>query len=83
MDVDIAVSLVREALSTALMVSAPILIVGLLIGLTVSIFQAVTQIQEQTLSFVPKILGMALAAMVIIPWAGSKVLEFAARMFAP
>ncbi len=83
MDIDLAVGLVRDTLMITLMVSAPILVVGLLIGLLVSVFQAVTQIQEQTLSFVPKILGMALAAMVVLPWAGAKLLEFASRMFAP
>ena len=83
MDMDVAVTMVRETLMTALMVSAPILMVGLLIGLLVSIFQAVTQIQEQTLSFVPKILGMAVIAMVLLPWIGTKLMEFAVHMFAP
>lgn len=83
MEVDQAVNIVRQALFTALMISAPILAVGLVIGLTVSLFQAVTQIQEQTLSFVPKIIGMVLAAAAIIPWVGMRLLTFAERMFAP
>ena len=83
MEVDQAVNIVRQALFTALMISAPILAVGLVIGLTVSLFQAVTQIQEQTLSFVPKIIGMVLAAAAIIPWVGMRLLTFAEKMFAP
>ncbi len=78
---DQAVDVVRESLMTALMVAAPILGIGLVIGLAVSIFQAVTQIQEQTLSFVPKIVAMAVVAMVIVPWAYVKIAEFAVRMF--
>ena len=78
---DQAVDVVRESLMTALMVAAPILGIGLVIGLAVSIFQAVTQIQEQTLSFVPKIVAMAIVAMVIVPWAYVKIAEFAVRMF--
>jgi flagellar biosynthetic protein FliQ len=78
---DQAVDVVRESLLTALMVAAPILGIGLVIGLAVSIFQAVTQIQEQTLSFVPKIVAMAIVAMVIVPWAYVKIAEFAVRMF--
>jgi flagellar biosynthetic protein FliQ len=83
MDVDQAVSLVREALTVALMMSVPILGVGLLIGLSVSLFQAVTQIQEQTLTFVPKILGMGIMAIAIVPWVGERLIEFTQRMFAP
>jgi flagellar biosynthetic protein FliQ len=80
---DQAIHIVRESLMVALMISTPILGVGLAVGLVVSIFQAVTQIQEQTLSFVPKIMGMALVAILIVPWAYVKMAEFATRMFAP
>ena len=83
MDIDLAVTMIREALTLAMMVSAPILVVGLLIGLSVSVFQAVTQIQEQTLSFVPKILAMVITTMLVVPWVGAKLLEFATRMFSP
>ena len=83
MNVNQAVDVVRETLTLALMLSGPILAVGLVIGLIVSLFQAVTQIQEQTLAFVPKIVGMAIALVVLIPWIGTKLLEFSARMFAP
>ncbi len=80
---DQAVDIVRQALMTGLLIAAPILGVGLAIGLVISILQAVTQIQEQTLTFVPKIAAMAGAAIVIIPWAYVKMAEFAGQMFAP
>jgi flagellar biosynthetic protein FliQ len=83
MNLDQAVEIVRDAMMVALVVSAPILAVGLLVGLAVSIMQAVTQIQEQTLSFIPKILAMAITAIAIIPWAGIKLIEFSQRMFNP
>ena len=83
MTVDQAIDIVRQALIVALMISGPILVVGLTIGLIVSVFQAVTQIQEQTLTFVPKIVGMAVVAIAIVPWAYVKIAEFATQMFAP
>jgi len=81
MTVDQAMELVGYALTITLLISAPILTVGLVIGLVVSIFQAVTQIQEQTLSFVPKIVGMAITAIAIVPWVYFKIAEFAKEMF--
>jgi len=83
MSFDQAMSVLREAMFVTLMISGPILAVGLLIGLLVSLFQAVTQIQEQTLTFVPKIVGMALTVIVIAPWLGIKIVEFSERMFNP
>ncbi len=80
---DQATEIVREAMLVTLMISGPILAVGLVIGLLVSLFQAVTQIQEQTLSFVPKIVAMAATMMVIVPWMGIKLMEFSHKMFAP
>ncbi len=80
---DQAVDIVRHALTVGLMIAAPILGIGLVIGLIISILQAVTQIQEQTLTFVPKIVAMAGAVIVIIPWAYVKMAEFAGMMFAP
>ena len=60
-----ALDIVREAFTLMLLISAPILAVGLVVGLVVSILQAVTQIQEQTLVFVPKILAMVAATVVV------------------
>jgi flagellar biosynthetic protein FliQ len=81
MRTEFAIDLVREALTLMLALSLPILMAALIIGLVVSILQAVTQIQEQTLSFVPKIVGMGLTAVLVFPWMAKKILEFAARMF--
>ena len=72
---------IRLALMYTLLLSAPILGAGLLVGLLVSLIQAVTQIQEQTLTFVPKIIGMGVVAVVATPWVGKLILEFAERMF--
>ena len=76
-----AIDLVREALMMMLALSFPILLAALVIGLVVSILQAVTQVQEQTLSFVPKIVGMGITAIFVFPWAAKKIVDFAVRMF--
>ena len=78
---DVAVQIVRDALLWAMILSSPILAAGLIIGLVVSILQAVTQIQEQTLSFVPKIIGMATVAIALTPWMVDKMLEYSEKMF--
>lgn len=68
MNVDIVVDIMREALFLVLKIAAPPLIVSLVIGLIVSVFQTVTSIQEQTLTFVPKMVGMFLTLMLIGHW---------------
>ncbi len=78
---DQAVDLVRHTLILALIVSAPMLLIGLLVGTAVSLFQAVTQIQEQTLSFIPKIAAMVAAAVLLMPWVAQRLLEYSAAMF--
>ena len=81
MSVDQASDLIRETLLVALLISAPLLLVGLVVGLVVSILQAVTQIQEQTLVFVPKIAAMIATAIIIAPWLASHLMSFASAMF--
>ena len=76
MNPDIAVSLVSKGLELALVISAPVLIAGLAVGLLVSIFQAVTQIQEMTLSFIPKIIVMVVLIGVTFPWMLSTLMEY-------
>ncbi len=76
-----AMELCRNALWMAMMSSAPILVLGLLVGLAIALFQAVTQLQEQTLTFVPKIAAMMVAAAVFIPWIAENLLEYTKRMF--
>jgi len=80
MFVDVGIELIRTSLLTALFIAAPILIAGLVIGLIVSIFQTVTQIQEQTLTFVPKIGGMILVAVLLIPWILDRMIAYAQTM---
>lgn len=58
----------REAITTLLLVSSPLMLVGLLVGVVISLFQALTQIQEMTLVFVPKILAIFLAMLVVLPF---------------
>lgn len=74
------VELVRDTLLIALKIAAPILLAGVVVGLIISIFQAVTSIQEQTLTFVPKIIVMVLVAIVLIPWIVVRLIEFTVEM---
>ena len=68
MSIDVVMEIANEALYTIILTSAPLLLVSLVIGLIISIFQTVTSIQEQTLTFVPKILGVFLAMMLLGHW---------------
>jgi flagellar biosynthetic protein FliQ len=76
-----SLELVREALIMALKISAPILGAGLIVGLVISLFQTITSIQDQTLSFVPKIVVMILAAAILIPWVAQRLVEYSAVLF--
>ena len=76
MDADAAIDLGRQALFTALLLGAPILLVGVAIGFLVGMVQAVTQIQDQTVAFVPKIVGMVLALAVSLPWLLRMMIEY-------
>ena len=71
----------REALFVILKVSGPIMLAGLLIGLVIALFQALTTIQEMTLTFVPKILLIFVAIVVFLPFMMSTVIEFSNRLF--
>jgi flagellar biosynthetic protein FliQ len=82
MDLSIAIDLGREALLTALMIAGPVLATGIVVGLTISLVQAVTQIQDQTLSMVPKIVAMVLATAFFVPWLAQRALEYTTSMFA-
>jgi len=78
---DAAVDMVQNAIMVALKVSAPILVAGVVIGLIISIFQSVTQIQEQTLSLVPKIFVMCVVAVILMPWIIMRIADFCVDMF--
>lgn len=71
----------QQAIYTVLLVSAPVLLLGLAVGLLVSIFQATTQIQDQTLSFVPKIVAALLGVAIFGPWMLRTLVDFAYRLF--
>ena len=65
---DLVIQMAQEALKMVLIISAPMLGLGLLVGLAVSVFQATTSIQEQTLAFIPKIFAVFVAIMIFGPW---------------
>ncbi|MGB9813179.1 MAG: flagellar biosynthesis protein FliQ [Thermovenabulum sp.] len=73
--------LAREALGVALLVSAPILGLSMLVGLIISILQATTQIHEQTLTFIPKIIAAVIALLIFGPWMLTTLLHFAETLF--
>ena len=66
----------REAIYTTIITSAPLLLISLIVGLIVSIFQTVTSIQEQTLTFVPKIIAVFLTLMLLAGWIGNNLTDF-------
>lgn len=68
MDENTVLQIGREALELIVLLSAPLLLSALLVGLVISIFQAATQIQEQTLSFIPKLMAIVLALIIMGPW---------------
>ncbi len=76
------IALAQDALMTTLLVSAPILIVSLGIGVIISVFQAMTQINEVTLTFVPKILGVFAVAALLGPWMIGTMVNYTTRLFA-
>jgi len=77
-----ATELIRTSLILVLLLAGPVMIVGLVVGLVISIVQAVTQIQEQTLTFIPKIAAMLIAVIVLLPWIGTRMIEYSQSMFA-
>lgn len=81
MSQEMVIDLGIEAIRVALMISAPVLLLGLLVGLIVSIIQATTQIQEQTLSFIPKLIAIALALLVFGPWMMNMMYSFTVNLF--
>jgi len=76
-----AVDLVREVLIIVLVVSTPVLLAGIVVGLIVSIMQSVTQIQEQTLSLVPKMIIMGVVLVVLMRWIVIQLVEFSVKVF--
>jgi flagellar biosynthesis protein FliQ len=81
MNQDMVVNLAMQAMQLALKLGGPIMIVGLVIGLAISVFQAVTQIQEQTLAFIPKIVGLAVVIVVAGPWMLGQLLVYTQELW--
>jgi flagellar biosynthesis protein FliQ len=77
----LVVDLARNAIMLALLVSGPMLLVALIIGLTVSVLQAVTQIQEQTLAFVPKLVGVSAVFLIALPWVLQLMVKYTTELF--
>jgi flagellar biosynthetic protein FliQ len=81
MDQDTVVNLAAQAMSLALKIAGPLLLVGLVAGLAVSIFQAVTQIQEQSLTLIPKIIGVAAVIVLLGPWMLGQIVSYTAALY--
>lgn len=77
---DIVIDLGRSALTTTVLLSAPLLMAALLTGLVVGLFQAATQINEQTLSFIPKLLSMVIVLIATGPWLLQVILDFTSEL---
>ena len=78
---DVVVNIIQQAALMILLLSAPMLLIGLVVGLIVSIFQATTQIQEATLAFVPKIVAVLLSMVIFGPWIISTLVNFTRNLF--
>jgi len=81
MAIDLVIGLAGEAVKITLLLSAPMLTVGLVVGLIISIFQAVTQIQEMTLTFVPKIIAVMVALVIALPWMINLIVTYTQNLF--
>jgi flagellar biosynthesis protein FliQ len=78
---DVVINVGMQAMQLAFKVAMPLLLVGLVVGLLVSVFQAVTQIQEQTLTFIPKIVAMGVVLVVAGPWMLSELITYTQQLY--
>ena len=81
MSENMVISVVKDALTTVILVSGPVLAISLIVGLIISIFQATTQIQEQTLTFVPKIIAVFVSIIIFGTWMLHLLMGFTQRIF--
>ena len=81
MSPDQAIDFARQALLLGLLIAGPVLLIGLIVALVVGLLQAATNVTEQSLTFVPKVLAMAIAGVLLLPWMVSRLMDFAAQMF--
>jgi len=80
MDTQAAIDLGREALWTALMIGSPVLVAGMIVGLVIGLLQALTQIQEQSVAFVPKIIVMLVVLSISLPWLISQMVQYTSEL---
>jgi len=81
MSQNMVIGILKDAIYTGLLISAPILVAAIVVGLIISIFQATTQIQEQTLTFVPKLVIVALVGLLTAGWMMTNMINFTQRIF--
>lgn len=81
MDANSVMLIAREALQVAMYVAAPVLLTALALGLLIGMVQAATQVQEMTLSFIPKLIGMGIAVFVAGPWMIRLLVDFTSRLY--
>ncbi len=81
MDTQLIVELARNSIYTTLLVSSPMLLLALIVGLSISLLQSITQIQEMTLTFIPKIVAVAMALIIFLPWMITTVVGFTSRLW--
>lgn len=80
MDAQVAIDIGRDAIWVTLLIGAPVLVAGMAIGLVIGLLQALTQVQEQTVAFVPKIVGMLLALSFTLPWLIVHMLQYSREL---
>ena len=76
----LALELIRHAIVTCLLVAAPLLLVALLVGVVISLLQAVTSLQEQTLTFIPKLVAVGAVTILVLPWMVRELIQYLAEM---
>lgn len=81
MSAEFVISMAEKGIFTVLVIAGPLLAIALGIGLAVSIFQATTQIQEQTLAFIPKIVGVLVGLLIFGPWMLNHIVTFASQLY--
>ena len=81
MDQDTVISLATQAMTLAVEIAGPMMLMGLVVGLVVSIFQAVTSIQEQTLTFIPKVIGLVALIVLLGPWMLGQLVTYTQNLY--
>jgi flagellar biosynthetic protein FliQ len=76
-----AIDLVRDAILMSLIVASPLLLIGMVVGLGIGLIQSLTQIQDQTVSTVPKLVAMTIAIIICLPWLTDRMLEYSRNLY--